>query len=465
MRRRFALGAEQVGEGAGVEDVVEPAIKLLDRGRGDARAGPGRQWTETAGREAADVDLVLRTLVVIGVLLALGRAHEESPRWQPVRALALAPVPEPIAKSVGGSGRHPHVPHQNADHRPEYQNMNPNWATHLTRHGAGIADDGRATPPADAASTDTADCTRCDLSHLGLIGVSGADAEPFLQGQLTNDVCAVTTGSAQLAGWCSPKGRLLALFRVLRSPEGLWLQLPRERLPEVLKRLRMYVLRSKVILDDLSDGPVPVGLAGPGAAAVLARLGLPVPNPDHGQAAADGVTLIGVPGPVSRYLLLGDSARQQSLWDALAPSCAWADAHTWTLGDIRAGLPTVYTSTADAFVPQMVNLDLLGGVSFTKGCYTGQEVVARMQYLGRLKRRMYVGALESGAAPRPGDPLWSPASTSEQGAGTIVEAAPAGPGRFAVLAVVETAAADGDGVRLGDGGSPLRLEPPPYGFP
>ena len=342
--------------------------------------------------------------------------------------------------------------------------MNPDWATHLIRHGADIVTDGRVTPPAAATSADAANCTRCDLSHLGLIGVGGADAERFLQGQLTNDIRGLTTESARLAGWCSPKGRLLALFRVLRAPDGLWLQLPRERLPEVLKRLRMYVLRSKVTLDDLSDGPVPIGLTGFGAAAALTRLGLPVPAPDHGQAAADGVTLVGVPGPVPRYLLLGDSARQQSLWDVLTPHCAWADTDTWTLGDIRAGLPTIYTATADAFVPQMVNLDRLGGLSFTKGCYTGQEVVARMQYLGRLKRRMYVGELESAAAPHPGDPLWSPTSTSEQGAGTIVEAAPAGPGRFAVLAVVETAAAEGTEVRLGDGGGLLRLEAPPYGF-
>lgn len=342
--------------------------------------------------------------------------------------------------------------------------MHPDWRNFLAARDAHCGPDGSVRPVASPRA-DGASATLYDLSHLGLIAAHGADAETFLQGQLTVDIRTLAADRSQLAGYCSPKGRMLASFRIWRLGETIVLELPRERLPEILKRLGMYVLRARVRLEDLSDAWVRIGLAGAGAAAALEALGLRLPEAPDGLAQSEGTTVLRLPAPVPRYALMGEVARIAPLWDALAPVCDAGDADGWALLDIRAGLPSIYNATADAFVPQMANMQLIDGLSLGKGCYTGQEVVARMQYLGKLKRRMYWGTLASAARPQPGDELWAPGSSSEQGAGRIVDARPAGEGRYELLAVAEIAAADGGEVRLGPDGPPLELRPPPYGFP
>jgi len=344
--------------------------------------------------------------------------------------------------------------------------MHPDWRTFLTARGARLDADERVCPAEPAAGGGAAlrDCTLFDLSHLGLIAVRGADAEGFLQGQFTNDIRELSPTHTQLSSHCSVKGRMLANFRVMRLADGIYLQLPRERIPDLLKRLRLFVLRAKVTLEDVSDGPVRIGVAGAGAAQALEQLGLPLPERANDLALTDGVTVLRLPSPFHRFELIAPCERQCVLWDAMAPACAWGDADAWALLDIRAGIPTIYTATADAFVPQMTNMQIIDGVSFKKGCYTGQEVVARMQYLGKLKRRMYQAEVESPIPPRPGDELHATSTTSEQGTGRVVDARATGDGRYALLAVVEIEAAEGGEVRLGKEGPLLRLAPPPYGF-
>ncbi len=315
-----------------------------------------------------------------------------------------------------------------------------------------------------AAPTE-ADCALMDLSHLGLIRVAGADAESFLQGQLTNDVREVSSSHTQLAGHCSPKGRMLANFRVLRLDETFYLQLPRIALPAALQRLRMFVLRAKVTVDDASDALVCIGLAGTCAPGALAQQVPDLPDTDHGMARADGLTVVRVPGPSPRFEILGAVDIVEPLWERLEAQATPMGGTYWALLDIRAGVPTVYPETADAFVPQMTNMQLIDGVSFTKGCYTGQEVVARMQYLGKLKRRMYQAEVQTDTAPRPGDALHAPGSTSEQATGRVVDARPSGDGRYELLAVVEVDAAEAGEVRLGANGPVLTIKAPPYGLP
>lgn len=304
-----------------------------------------------------------------------------------------------------------------------------------------------------------------DLSHLGLIAVRGADATSFLQGQLTNDIRQLSPTRSQLGSHCSPKGRMLALFRIWPLGDAIVLQLPRERLPEALKRLRMYVLRAKATLEDASDAWMRLGIAGDRAAEALAALGLTLPESDGGLAETDGVTVLRLPAPMPRFELIGPGERLSTLWQALRPGSALGDADGWALLDIRAGIPSVHAETVDAFVPQMCNLAQIDGVSFNKGCYTGQEVVARMQYLGRLKRRMYLAEVETATPPRPGDRLDAPTSASEQGAGRIVDARRVAGQRYALLAVAEIEAAQSGQIRLGENGPTLDLQPPPYGFP
>jgi folate-binding protein YgfZ len=340
--------------------------------------------------------------------------------------------------------------------------MQPEWRAFLVDSGAVVAGDEPVRLPGDRDAD--ANCVLFDLSHLGLLSVSGPDARDFLQGQLTNDIRELSQTHTQLSSHCSPKGRMLASFRLIQRGSTLLLQLPRERVASLLQRLRLFVLRAQVTIDDASDAIVRIGLTGNGAPALLESLGLPAPASDGAVIDAGDVSVLRLPAPAPRFELLGPFDAIRALWPGLAQASSPGSADEWALHDIRAGVPNVFDETADAFVPQMVNLQLIDGVSFHKGCYTGQEVVARMQYLGKLKRRMYVGEVAAPVRPRPGDLLTSPGSSSEQAPGRVVDARPIGNGRYALLAVVEIASAEGGEVRLGDDGPALSLEPPPYGF-
>jgi folate-binding protein YgfZ len=173
--------------------------------------------------------------------------------------------------------------------------------------------------------------------------------------------------------------------------------------------------------------------------------------------------LLRLPGPTPRFELLGPAAALIPLWQACEAQATPMDGNFWALQEIRAGIPTVYPETREAFVPQMANLQLIDGVSFTKGCYTGQEVVARMQYLGKLKRRMYLAHVRSDTPPRPGDELFAQGSASGQGAGKVVDAQAAGDG-YDLLAVIELESLSQGGVRLGENGPPLEILELPYEF-
>ncbi|MBK1723438.1 CAF17-like 4Fe-4S cluster assembly/insertion protein YgfZ [Thiocystis violacea] len=335
------------------------------------------------------------------------------------------------------------------------------WRNFLIARGARIDEQSSLSFP---ASQTTSDCRLFDLSHLGLIAVRGADAKTYLQGQLTNDIRELSESNSQLSAHCSQKGRMLALLRVFQVGDTLYLQTPAERLPEIIKRLRIYILRSKVNLEDASDALVRIGLAGDGAPDLLTARGLPAPEQENRLALSGEFAVIRIPGTPARFEVLAPYSAMTGLWEHLAEQAAPADAQDWTLLDIQAGLPNVYDLTAEAFVPQMTNLHLIHGVSFHKGCYTGQEVVARMQFLGKLKRRMYLAEVTAETPPKPGDELFSPASTSQQASGRVVDVAPIAPGRYALLVVAEIASADGGEVRLGESGPLLSLSEPPYGF-
>jgi hypothetical protein len=206
---------------------------------------------------------------------------------------------------------------------------------------------------------------RARLSRYGLLSVTGADARDFLHAQLTNDIEHLAADRAALAGWCSAKGRLLASFLVIPAPQGFLLQLARDLAAPVAKRLSMFVLRSKVKVADESGRWTQEGVWDAGWE-----------QPD--VAWKDGIATVRV--GERRFLQLGPAAAMSA-----APT---ADEAQWTLQEIRAGRPFISAATQDQFVPQMVNLEKLGGVDFQKGCYPGQEIVARAQYRGEVKRRM-----------------------------------------------------------------------------
>ena len=218
------------------------------------------------------------------------------------------------------------------------------------------------------------------LTHLGVLSVSGADAENFLHNQLTNDVLELPTGAMHLGGYCSPKGRLLATLIIWKSDEGVRLVMPRELLPGIQKRLQMFVLRSKVTLADISDQTVLIGIAAPEGEKISFS---EVPGLNAVWPSAAGL---------QRTLWMGPVDSAMRLWNTLSQALSPINASGWRWLDIRAGLPMVVEATREQFVPQMVNFDLVGGVNFRKGCYPGQEIVARSQYLGKLKRRMLLAS-------------------------------------------------------------------------
>lgn len=346
--------------------------------------------------------------------------------------------------------------------------MKNEWQSFLQQQGATIAD-GMVTDygnRGEELKQALEGNTLCDLSHDGLIRAQGEDSTNFLQGQLTNDVRAVSETQHQLSSYCSPKGRMLSLFRVFQREDAFYLQMPAALLPPTLKRLQMFVLMSKVELEDASDSLVRFSLSGPSAETMLDKQLQGYPASEGQALTQEGVTALRIPGLQPRFILLGELETMQQLWQSLLNDGASpVGAEAGRLQDIHAGVPVVYPETVETFVPQMLNLQLINGVSFKKGCYTGQEVVARMQYLGKLKRRMYFAHIETDTVPQPGEELSSPHSASGQGAGKIVVAAAAPKGGVDLLCVTEISAAESGEVHLGSTDGPvLAIQSPPYGF-
>ncbi len=299
-----------------------------------------------------------------------------------------------------------------------------------------------------------------DLADIGFVAVTGADAQLFLQGQSTNDVRNVSDNTSQLSSICSPKGRMLVNFRLVWSRDGYLLLAPRDMLEAVVTRLRMYVLRADVQLKDVSNDLVAFGFQGTRSMEKVGEL----PEKTDAVQPADRLSVIRLLGHAQpRFLVFGPAEDAQIYWQRLAGVAAPVGRDAWELTNIRAGEPRIFPQTADTFIPQMVNYPIVGGVSFTKGCFTGQEVIARMQYLGSLKRRMYLALATTDSHPRPGDELFAPANVSGQGAGRVVNAAPHPEGGYAMLAVIQVESAEKDTVHLlAANGPQLMLQPLPY---
>lgn len=301
------------------------------------------------------------------------------------------------------------------------------------------------------------------LEDTGLIALEGADALAFLQAQLTSDVAGLAEGRTQYSGYCSPKGRLLAIFLLWKEGGRIILQLPCALREPLQARLAKYVLRAKVRISDATATEVLFGCWGDGADAAALSLTGRVPAA-HEIVHADGAALAGLGR--GRYLVRVAAAEAASMRARLAAQARATTLAEWARCEVEAGIPVVMPQTQDAFVPQMTNLDLLGGVSFAKGCYPGQEIVARTHYLGRLKQRMYRLRFAADSEPTPGEPLYSAAFGDAQASGAIVRAAPTPGGGFEALAVIQTAAATSGDLRLrAPDGPPATLLDLPYVLP
>jgi folate-binding protein YgfZ len=302
------------------------------------------------------------------------------------------------------------------------------------------------------------------LSELGVVAVRGPDATPFLNSQLTVDVTTVDARRWQLGAYCSPKGRVVALFEMWRSDDGFCLLLPGEQTEPLRSRLARYVLRSKVRLEDVTGEWAVLGLTGPGIEEALRSAGLQCPDePWTTQTQDDGGRLVRVPASPrtgARLMMVVPGATKEA-WSRKLATIAQVDAGVWWWSKIDAGLPDVFAVTQERFVPQMLNLDVLGGVHFRKGCYPGQEIVARSQYLGKLRRRMMRGHADHGSA---GDDLFDENQGADRAAaGTVVMAAESPEGGVDLLFECPTELADTTQLRVGQAQSAsMRLGELPY---
>lgn len=337
--------------------------------------------------------------------------------------------------------------------------MNAAWQSFLQTQGAQV-NAGVVTHFGNVAAEQRAangDSVLADLSHLGILEFTGADAEAFLQGQLTCDVKAIAPGAAALGSYCTPKGRILASFLLVRHAESFLMLHACGLTASLQKRLQMFVLRSKVSIRDAGNDWVALGLSGPDARAALAVL--------YGERFQPGRQTEGglvVEIPTRRYVMLVPLASAQDVWTRLRPLLQPVGSGCWEWLDIREGIPLITEATQNQLVPQMANLELIGGVSFSKGCYPGQEVVARSQYLGKVKRRMYRASLDNAARPAPGDVLFCD-DLPGQASGLIVNAQPSPDGGYDVLAVMPASSKESSVVRLkAPDGPALRFGALPY---
>ncbi len=337
-----------------------------------------------------------------------------------------------------------------------------NWIDFLVQQGARSEFRDFGDPEGELASARSATIV-CPLADLGLIGASGVDAVTFLNNLLCSDVKTLPSAGVRRSGICSAKGRLLASLLMWHNEDGFQLALSANLLPAILKKLSMYVLRAKVRLTDESQQTLLLGLSGPNAAAALAALGVGSSMPMT-MTAAGKCRVISLGG--DRHLLAISVAEAESVWQQLASHARPAGLAAWHWLEIVAGIPWVTAATQEQFVPQMVNFELIGGVSFNKGCYPGQEIVARTQYLGKIKRRMYRVRIEGACTlPLSGAPLFAP-ETGEQACGTIVLAAPSPLGGYEALVVVQSTCREAGEVHLESPLGPrLIFLPLPYEIP
>ncbi|NOU01240.1 MAG: folate-binding protein YgfZ [Gallionella sp.] len=343
--------------------------------------------------------------------------------------------------------------------------MNLDWQNFLAQRNAEIAEGivqhfGDRMGEIHLTNTDT---VLCDLHQFGALRVSGEEAQTFLQNLLSNDIREVTTHHTQLSSFNSAKGRMQATFLIWRDGEDYILQLPRSLVETMRKKLSMYVLRAKVQVTDASDALVVLGLAGNNAEKILREIFVDVPLEPLSSLANAQVNILKIDD--ARFQIITTPTQAAALWTRLSLDAYPVGSTCWDWLNIHAGIPIILPQTQEQFVAQMVNFDVIGGINFKKGCYPGQEIVARTHYLGKLKRRMYLAHIDTTELPQAGDELFS-SDMEGQASGMLANAASSPDGGYDVLAVVQMSSQATQSIHWKSlQGETLQFLPLPYSLP
>ncbi len=289
-----------------------------------------------------------------------------------------------------------------------FSSMNQNWKNFLFSQNATFESDNDITFP---AISDYNGKTIYPVPHLAVLTVSGKDAAKLLQGQLTCNVNDLTETNSSLGAFCNPKGRAITTFLLVKTSDAFLMLLPSELLEPVRKRLQMYVLRSDVTLTDSSDKLCLIGLCQPAGQA----------GPLFGTTQQEIIT-INLSATQSRCLVIAEADKAIALWSERVDNQNFQPENSdqWRYLDILSGLPWLTTETSEEFIPQMLNLDQWGGISYNKGCYTGQEIVARTHYLGKTKRALFLAECDTPFIPAPNSAIIDDSTGTEQTIGKVL---------------------------------------------
>lgn len=294
------------------------------------------------------------------------------------------------------------------------------------------------------------------LVHQRVLSIEGPDTEKFLQGQLSCDVSDVFSRGSSLGSHCNIKGHMLSLFRLLKTgDEKVWLRMSHDIFESSVANLQKYMIFSKAEATEISDQVAGLGLIGPGAQAIVEKCFGHSPSEDNGIIPLSNGLVVRVPG--NRFEIWMEKEALTELLRELPLEVGIGSTNEWILSEIDAGLPDLRSDTQEAFIPQMANFQAVGGISFTKGCYTGQEIVTRLQHRGQLKKPMYIAEVSTAEMPLPGQLISSP---NKPNAGQVVIAAPCGENRYRMLAIIVKNLADSETLSFAE--SEIELLTLPY---
>ena len=341
--------------------------------------------------------------------------------------------------------------------------MNNVWQEFLASKGALLKNDSlKGFEPFDGPYFSKDETYLCDLSTLGVIKANGEEAQSFLHGQFTNDLNQVDIETSQLSGYCNAKGRLISIFRVFKHSESYLILLRKDVLDNTLKKLNMFKLMAKVEITDATDEFVVFGLAGNNTKSILKNNSIDFPETKN--QCLDNNEYIISHVDEHRALIIAHPEKAIELWDLFENNTVSRNYNIWKLYDIQNGIPEITEETFESFIPQMVNLELIDGVNFQKGCYPGQEIVARTHYLGKPNRRMYKAEILAEENFLPGTNIYSK-EEGEQAVGKIVSSVRYTRDNVNALIVLRTEKDNNNDLNIGSLSGPIAsIGKLPYGL-